>query len=88
MDKVYEHVSSYILLLKNLNQFDKKRLLQEQKWFETQTLKSLQHIIFKNKVVANKYFSLSDKIRKSGLSSRAAIQKMEDIFISLLKNKT
>ena len=88
MDKVYEHVSSFILLLKDLNQFDKKRLLQEQKWFEKQTLKSLQHIIFKNKVVANKYFSLSDKIRKSGLSSRAAIQKMEDIFISLLKNKT
>ncbi len=87
MEQVYESIIQYIRLLKQNGQFYIRRQLQENKWFEKQTIEKFYQMVSQNKKIAAEFLYLTEQIKNAAISTREAIHRMEVAFKTVIKTE-
>ena len=85
VDTVYASVTAYMEILRSNNLLEEKRRLQEQKWFEKQTIMLIRHTVMENEKIKNGYEQLSADVASGKKAALPALHEIRNVLAKQLK---
>jgi LAO/AO transport system kinase len=80
LDEVYQSIGKFLDILQHKGYYTEQRQRQEQMWFEKQTKKRLEEMVFGNKEVNEAFTSLQSKVAAGSIHTTEALQQMQTVI--------